>query len=31
MNLDHLVFGVYLAIVAAVGIIASRKKEGWNN
>ncbi len=28
MNLDHLVFGVYLAIVATVGILASRKKEG---
>ena len=28
LNLDHLVFGVYLAIVATVGILASRKKEG---
>ncbi len=28
MNLDHLVFGIYLAMVATVGILASRKKEG---
>jgi solute:Na+ symporter, SSS family len=28
MNLDHLVFGIYLAIVATVGILASRKREG---
>lgn len=27
MNLDHLVFGVYLVIVAVVGFLASRKKE----
>lgn len=27
MSLDHLVFGIYLAIVATVGILASRKKE----
>lgn len=27
MNLDHLVFGLYLALVATVGILASRKKE----
>ncbi len=27
MTLDHLVFGLYLAVVASVGILASRKKE----
>jgi len=28
MNLDTLVFGIYLIVVATVGILASRKKEG---
>jgi SSS family solute:Na+ symporter len=28
MNLDHLVFGIYLLVVATVGVLASRKKEG---
>ncbi|MEI8042061.1 MAG: sodium/solute symporter [Verrucomicrobiota bacterium] len=27
MNLNHLVFGVYLAVVAVVGFLASRKRE----
>lgn len=28
MNLDHVVFGLYLLVVATVGVLASRKKEG---
>jgi solute:Na+ symporter, SSS family len=27
MNLDHLVFGIYLAVVATVGLLASRRRK----